>query len=177
MSKLYHISFFIVIFIVILILSIRFLYSDNYNNIILMTGLPMNTNRFFSSINGKWLLIPKKYDYNNVSLYRHNKSLVSYYYIGLISLSSLSTVLGLSRITYYSDNPNNSQIDINHFSSIKKYLGLSKRYQLVRKFIAIFRLINLKLTGFIIKDGEEVHLIETYQYLCLDKLKDRFKIR
>ncbi len=163
---MYLSSLLVAFFIVSILILYRFVKSPDYDSIILMTGMPGHAREFFNNINGTWLLMPEDYDQNNINKYRRKKTIWKYYCIGIFSLSMLSTIVGLSKVTYSREYPVHTEITIKNFDKIKKYLNLSPNYRVVEKKTAIFRLSNLELNYYRIRDGKTTHLVETYRHQC-----------
>jgi len=70
---------FIIFIIFILCVIYCFILSKNDNNIILMTGFPIQTYNFLNKVNGIWLLMPHNFDYKNINNYKQNKNILNYY--------------------------------------------------------------------------------------------------
>eukprot|EP00747_Dinoflagellata_sp_TGD_P135199 gnl/TRDRNA2_/TRDRNA2_175426_c2_seq23.p1 gnl/TRDRNA2_/TRDRNA2_175426_c2~~gnl/TRDRNA2_/TRDRNA2_175426_c2_seq23.p1 ORF type:complete len:308 (-),score=18.54 gnl/TRDRNA2_/TRDRNA2_175426_c2_seq23:319-1242(-) len=136
---------------------------DSMLNIILMTGKARESQNFFDGINGIWLLMPDSYVYDDIDRYREPKNYLNYWRICIISLSTQSTVLGLSHIDYVLENPKNGDIAVPHFDHLKRYLNLSHSYQLVKKVKATFGLNQVELNFHLIRDGGTLHLVELYR--------------
>eukprot|EP00747_Dinoflagellata_sp_TGD_P135188 gnl/TRDRNA2_/TRDRNA2_175426_c2_seq12.p1 gnl/TRDRNA2_/TRDRNA2_175426_c2~~gnl/TRDRNA2_/TRDRNA2_175426_c2_seq12.p1 ORF type:complete len:303 (-),score=22.92 gnl/TRDRNA2_/TRDRNA2_175426_c2_seq12:327-1235(-) len=136
---------------------------DSMLNIILMTGKARESQNFFDGINGIWLLMPDSYVYDDIDRYREPKNYLNYWRICIISLSTQSTVLGLSHIDYVLETPKNKDITIPHFDHVKRYLGLSDKFKLVKKVHATWTVPGLALDFFLFRDGDKLHLVEVYK--------------
>eukprot|EP00747_Dinoflagellata_sp_TGD_P135196 gnl/TRDRNA2_/TRDRNA2_175426_c2_seq20.p1 gnl/TRDRNA2_/TRDRNA2_175426_c2~~gnl/TRDRNA2_/TRDRNA2_175426_c2_seq20.p1 ORF type:complete len:221 (-),score=8.61 gnl/TRDRNA2_/TRDRNA2_175426_c2_seq20:327-989(-) len=132
-------------------------------NVILMTGYARETQKMCQGMNGHWLLIPESFDVNDIGRYEESKNFVNYWRVATSSLTMQGTQMGLSHIDYVLETPKNKDITIPHFDHVKRYLGLSDKFKLVKKVHATWTVPGLALDFFLFRDGDKLHLVEVYK--------------
>lgn len=135
--------------------------KDEYLNFHKMIATPNLISKCTKSFNGKNLIIPKTPN-KDLSKYEITSLNCKYYLLMGLTFTTISTILGMTTVYQADEDINGIQSDNTLPVNIQNHLNLSQEHLIIRKYVLHFKIPNIKLEIFHIKDKDLLHMVTIF---------------